>query len=397
MEYKKPSLLHYRIAQVVSWLFSTLIFGRRVARNELRGVKGPFVVVANHQAALDFVNLIGLTSRRMTFVISRAFYSTLPIRKFLDKLGVIPKQQFQTALSDMKRCRAVIDAGEPLVIYPAGLMCEDGLSTPIPAATYKFLKWLNADVYAARTTGAYFVMPKWSGKLRPGKTQMDVYRLFTKEELQTLSLAEIRERTNEALLFDAYREQEILRGQYAGCADIRGLENVLYICPHCGAEFTVVTRGKRTLYCTACGFAAKSDHYGLIRETSAFGTGLRRVSDWSKRCFKAVLSAVQRGETTLSSPVRIHMIDRGVHKFRQAGTGMLMLKKEGFLLRGMIRGEPVELRLSVAGMPTLPFIPGRYLELQNGQETYRCLPKDGQIVMKFVNMVKAFHAMEEEA
>ena len=397
MEYKKPSLLHYRIAQAVSWLFSTLIFGRRVARNELRGVKGPFVVVANHQAALDFVNLIGLTSRRMTFVISRAFYSTLPIRKFLDKLGVIPKQQFQTALSDMKRCRAVIDAGEPLVIYPAGLMCEDGLSTPIPAATYKFLKWLNADVYAARTTGAYFVMPKWSGKLRPGKTQMDVYRLFTKEELQTLSLAEIRERTNEALLFDAYREQEILRGQYAGCADIRGLENVLYICPHCGAEFTVVTRGKRTLYCTACGFAAKSDRYGLIRETSAFGTGLRRVSDWSKRCFKAVLSAVQRGETTLSSPVRIHMIDRGVHKFRQAGTGMLMLTKEGFLLRGMIRGEPVELRLSVAGMPTLPFIPGRYLELQNGQETYRCLPKDGQIVMKFVNMVKAFHAMEEEA
>ena len=34
---------------------------------------------------------------------------------------------------------------------------------------------------------------------------------------------------------------------------------------------------------------------------------------------------------------------------------------------------------------------------QQGQEICRCLPKDGQIVMKFVNMVKAFHAMEEEA
>ena len=396
MEYKKPSLIHYRIAQAVSWVVSTLIFGRRIRRNELRGVKGPFVVVANHQAALDFVNLIGLTSRRMTFVISRAFYSTLPIRRFLDKLGVIPKQQFQTALSDMKRCRAVIDAGEPLVIYPAGLMCEDGLSTPIPGATYKFLRWLNADVYAARTRGAYFVMPKWSGKLRPGRTEMDVYKLFTKEELQTLSLEEIKKRTDEALLFDACREQEKLRAVYAGGDNVRGLENVLYICPHCGGEFTIDARKKNLLRCCACGFAAKSDRYGFLREVSGFGTDVRHVSDWSRKGYEAVLNALRRGEKTLSSPVRIHMIDRGEHKFRLVGAGLLALTEEGFALRGMLRGKPLELRLSINGIPTLPFKPGRHLDIQNGQEIYRCLPRDGRLVMKFINMVKAFHALREE-
>ena len=79
-------------------------------------------------------------------------------------MGVIPKQQFQTTVTDMKNMKAVVEAGQPLVIYPAGLMCEDGLSTPVPKATYKFLKWMNVDVYMARTEGSYFVMPKWSKK-----------------------------------------------------------------------------------------------------------------------------------------------------------------------------------------------------------------------------------------
>jgi len=397
MHYVKPRILHYRIAQAASLLVSALVFRRKLLRNEIKGLCGPFVVIANHGAALDFVNLIGATSQPMSFVISNSFYSTLPIRRFLDKLGVLPKQQFQTTLSDMKRCKAVVDAGEPLVIYPAGLMCEDGISTPIPGATYKFLKWLNVDVYVARTKGAYFVMPKWSGKMRPGRTEMDVYKLFSKEELKALPLEEVKKRTDEALLFDAYREQETLRAVYSGGDNIRGLENVLYVCPHCGGEFTVNSVGKRALRCSACGFAVKSDRYGFLRETSAFGTGLRYVSDWSRKIFNAQLERLRTGkEQMLSSPIRIHMIDRGEQKFRQAGTGVLTLTAEGFTIRGMLRGKPLEFAQSIAGIPTLPFKPGRHLEIQQGQEIYRCLPKEGRLVMKFINMVKGFYALKNE-
>ena len=178
MKYRKPNWFCYRIAQIVSWFVAAVLFRRKILRNEIKGVKGPFVVIANHEAALDFVNLIGTTYRRMTFVISKSFFSTLPIQGFLKKLGVIPKQQFQTSADDLKRMKRVVDAGQPVVIYPAGLMCEDGMSTPIPAATYKFLKWLGVDVYVARTQGTYFVMPKWSKKMRPGRTYIDIYKLF---------------------------------------------------------------------------------------------------------------------------------------------------------------------------------------------------------------------------
>ena len=80
----------YRIAQIVSGFVTRFVFKRKVIRNEIKNIKGPFVVIANHQAAFDFVNLIGITRTPLTFVISNSFYNSLPIKGFMRKLGVIP-------------------------------------------------------------------------------------------------------------------------------------------------------------------------------------------------------------------------------------------------------------------------------------------------------------------
>lgn len=397
MNYVKPSLLHYRVAQAASWCAATFVFQRKILRNEIKGKQGPFVVIANHQAALDFVNLIGATRRPMSFVISNCFYNTLPIKGFLNKMGVIPKQQFQTTANDLKRIKAVIDAGEPVVIYPAGLMCEDGLSTPIPAATYKFLKWLGVDVYVARSRGTYFVMPKWTKGMRPGRTYVDIYKLFSGEELAEASLDEIRERTDAALLFDAYREQEAEPVAYQNNANISGLENVLYMCPHCGAEFTVQLAGESTLRCSACGFGQTSDAYGFLHNSSGVGEEIRYVSDWSRMIYDDLKQKIANGqENVLTARATIQMIDYKKNKFVEVGTGTLRLSGEGFLLEGQCHGEALNLSVSTAGTPTLPFSPGKYLEIQNGKDIYRCVPEDGRLVMKYINMVKGFYELGRE-
>ena len=104
----KPSKLCYAIARLACRPFSARIFKRKFYRNELKGVKGPFVVVANHQTALDFVNLIDASDVPLSFVLSHAFYHTLPIRGFLSRMGVIPKQQFQTAVADLYAMKAAV-------------------------------------------------------------------------------------------------------------------------------------------------------------------------------------------------------------------------------------------------------------------------------------------------
>lgn len=398
MRYKRPNRIFYRFAQFVAWIFSTFIFRRRLLRNELKNRKGPFVVIANHQAALDFVNLIGSIGHPLSFVISNSFYNTLPIKWYLKHMGLIPKQQFQTTAKDLKVMKAVIDAGEGLVIYPAGLMCEDGLSTPIPTATYKFLKWLNTDVYVARSTGTYFVMPKWGKGMRAGRTDLDIFRLFSKEEIANLTEEQIKEKTDAALLFDAYREQEQKRIRYQNGDNIEGLENVLYKCPHCGTEFSIQVTEKNAIYCDECGFRQRSDKMGFLHHDGVVGTEVRYVSDWSRYIYNTIKEDILKDrQTVLSSPISIKTIDYTACKFIPAGTGTLTLSPNAIHLKGEVYGKPIDRTIAISNIPCLPFSPGKYLEVQDGKEIYRCLPENGKLVMKFINMLKIFYEIEHTA
>lgn len=396
MQYKKTNMFFYWVTQIASWLLATFLFRRKILRNELKGVKGPFVVIANHQAALDFVNLIGVTKQPMTFVISKSFFETLPIKGIMEKMGVIPKQQFQTTVSDMKRIKTVIDNGGAIAMYPAGLMCEDGLSTPIPVATYKFLKWLGVDIYVARAKGTYFVTPKWSGKVRPGRTTMDIYRLFSKEELEQASLETVKQKTKEAILFDAYREQETAPVRYWGAEDICGLENVLYKCPHCHMEFTLEATAQDTLSCS-CGYSVRSDEYGFLHNCTQIGPQLRYVSDWSRWIYEQEMQALKKDCEPLFAETDFYMVDGKKCKFIQVGSGSICLQESGFAVRGNFNGEEKAFTVPIATFPSLPFSPGAYLELQDGKDIYRCVLKDGKPVMKFINRVKCFYAMSKGA
>ena len=68
-QYCRPGFFSYLLARIASFFVANIIFCRRFLRNELKSVRGPCVVIANHECALDFVNLIGATRRPMTFVI----------------------------------------------------------------------------------------------------------------------------------------------------------------------------------------------------------------------------------------------------------------------------------------------------------------------------------------
>ena len=79
----------------------------------------------------------------------------------------------------------------------------------------------------AKTCGTYFAMPKWTSGFRPGKTTLDVYKLFSKEDLAGMDIREIWEKTRQALQFDAYREQEQLLVKYQKGDQVQ--ENMLFL------------------------------------------------------------------------------------------------------------------------------------------------------------------------
>ncbi len=394
MRENKQNIFIYRLVQLLSWFAAKLIFRCRLRRNELKGKKGPCVVIANHEASLDFVNLISANRRPMTFVISRSFYDSSSVQWGMRRIGAIPKQQFQTTLKDMRRMKSVIDAGEILVIYPAGLMCEDGRSTPVPTATYQFLKWLRTDVYVARSTGSYFVSPKWTRGFRPGRTYLDIYCLFTAEELVAADVDTVRSRTDAALTFDAYREQEAAMSRYQNGDCIEGLEHVLYLCPHCHREYTLQVTDRSRIECTACGYAERSDSYGFLHLEGEVGEEIRYVSDWSRMIYERERARVLRGEgNALSAETQFQMIDEKKRKFATVGEGQITLTPTTFRVQGQIRGELVDLSVPICDFASLPFRPGKYLEIQQGENIYRCVLKDGRLAMKLINLVKIYYEL----
>ena len=95
MEKNQRNILVYRLVQFLSWIVSTFIFRRKILRNEVKGKKGPFAIIANHQASLDFVNLIGVTRRPITFVISQSIYNSSPVKWFMTRWASSPSSNFK--------------------------------------------------------------------------------------------------------------------------------------------------------------------------------------------------------------------------------------------------------------------------------------------------------------
>ena len=395
---KQNSFL-YGVMKLAANTVAKVKFKREFLRNEIKDKKGPFVVIANHAAALDFVNLIGATKHSMHFVISSSFYQTIPVPGVMPRLGLIPKQQFQTTLSDLRTMKQVIDAGGILVIYPTGLMSDDGTPTPLPAATCKFLKFLATDVYMAKNIGTYFSMPKWrKGGIRGGKTYLDVYKLFDGEALVGADLEDIRVKMEEALDFNAYAEQENYLVKYQNGNNIEGLENVLYMCPHCGREFTVKTRDASVIYCEACGFCERADEYQFLHKEGEVGEEIRYASEWRARTRATLKERVLRGEEgELSVKAEIRMIPEGKHRFETAGEATVTLNKDEFRITGIVRGEEMDVSIETASFATLPYKPGKYIEIQHGSEIYRCLPEDGRLAIKFIDLLYVFHELHTEA
>ena len=84
-------------------------------------------------------------------------------------------------------------------------------------------------------------------------------------------------------------------------------------------------------------------------------------------------------------------------KFTEAGQGAVTLSPAGFNINGTVRGEAADFNVSIANVPSLPFSPGKYIEVQDGANIYRCYLDDGKLVMKYINMIKIFYELDRES
>ena len=386
---RKPNIFVYGLFRFLSKLFAKFKFKLKCTRNDLKGIKGPAIILGNHGTALDFVNLTSVLKQRVNYVISNSYYQTLPFKPIINKVGLIPKQQFQTLPADLKAIKEVIDFNGIVGMYPAGLMTENGKTTPIPKATGKFLKWLNCDIYIAFSFGAYLTSPKWGKVKRKGRTDLEIKKILSKEELNRKTVEEIDQLLNDNLIFDEYKTNKEKKYKFKNGDNLEGLENILYICPNCKKEFTLDVVNKNKLVCNHCGYSVIADEYSQIHSDDLIVSDISDWFTWIEN--KRTQEIIDNPNFTLESKCKIFMLNYKKGKYIESGSGIIKLNNSNFIIEGITNGCNCIKEISYTQFASLPFKSGYNFDIQDGKDIYRISLENGREVIKWVATIRSLH------
>ena len=168
--------------------------------------------------------------------------------------------------------------------------------------------------------------------------------------------------------------------------NIEGLEYVLYQCPKCGKEFVIQSKDTNKLTCIECGYEVYADKYGLLNGNDII---YNSPSEWSrhiKNDFKEFI--INNPEYELYDNVTISIINNKTRKFEVVGSGEVKINKENINLTGRINEQSIDFKFTTSNYPMLPFIPGKQLEIQDGNTIYLLTFENKYKVMKFINFLK---------
>ena len=346
-------------------------------------VASPSIVLVNHGSFVDFAYAGTLIrKKRPNFIVARLYFYKKLVGKFLKRIGCFPKSMFAMDIESAKNCVKVLREGGVLAMMPEARLSTTGKFEDIQEGTYHFLKKSRVPVYSIKIEGDYFAKPKWASKMRRGsyvEAELDI--LFTKDEIETLSIEEIKKRTEQRLYYDEFewiKKHEKLRYKSKKLAE--GLENILVKCPICKEKYTLSTKF-RDITCERCGkIASLNDRYSFTD-----GKPFENFAEWYEWQKSELLAEISEDENySLSSEVELKLPCVGGKNFLYSvGRGVATLTRDALTYVGTLDGENTTLTFPAKDIYRLLFGAGESFELYVGQKIHFFLPTDGRVAVEW--------------
>jgi 1-acyl-sn-glycerol-3-phosphate acyltransferase len=135
---------------------------------------GPFVLAPVHRSNMDTPISSCLTKRRLRFMGKDSLWKKQPGAWILSTLGGFPVSRGTADREALRRCIAVLEAGEPLVLFPEGERKSGPVVQPLfDGAAYVALR-AKAPIVPVGIGGSEAVMPKGSKFIHPHKVHVIV-------------------------------------------------------------------------------------------------------------------------------------------------------------------------------------------------------------------------------
>jgi 1-acyl-sn-glycerol-3-phosphate acyltransferase len=110
----------YRTIRNLLVIISKVLFRLRVEGKENVPAQGAFVLAPVHRSFIDFALVSAVTKRRMRYMGKDSLFTFKPFGALLSALGGFPVHRGAADREALRTSIEVVDAGEPLVIFPEG-------------------------------------------------------------------------------------------------------------------------------------------------------------------------------------------------------------------------------------------------------------------------------------
>ncbi|MCR4617998.1 MAG: hypothetical protein K5669_07420 [Lachnospiraceae bacterium] len=317
------------------------------------GKDEPCLILMNHSSFTD-LQIIGTLFANRQYHIVCTSDGLVGKAGLMRRVGCIPTAKFvidSTLVRDMKYTFDKLKSS--IVMYPEASYSFDGTQTPLPKSISKCLKIMNVPVVIVKTEGAFLRDPLYNNlQKRKADVKATVKYLFSKEDIKKKSNEEIFETLSKELSYDHFKAQHEANICVNEHFRADGLHRVLYKCPCCKTEGSMVGKGV-TITCKECGKVYTLEENGTlsVRQSgqpdsvkNRTGKGdsdfsgvdvceFKYVTDWYAWERECVKKELEEGTYLLDTEVEIKMLV-DTKSIYSVGSGRLKHSKEGFELTG---------------------------------------------------------------
>lgn len=167
------AVLYEAIRGLARFLFK-VVFRLTVEGREHLPTEGPFILAPVHRSNIDFLLVSTLPKQRMRYMGKDSIWKYPTLGRLFTAMGAFPVKRGSADREALRRCIEIIDAGEPLVLFPEGTR----QSGPIVEELFEGAAYIagrtGVPIIPVGIGGSEKAMPKGSKMIRPVKMHIVV-------------------------------------------------------------------------------------------------------------------------------------------------------------------------------------------------------------------------------
>ena len=394
MNVKKPNAFLYFLVYIFVYPFLKICFRLKVDRSGFKMPKGAHIVLSNHFTMVDFlIVMLALYPHRLNAVTAQKYFLNKLLYKFLPTMGCIPKNMFDPDVRSIIAMKTVLNRGDGILLFPEGRCSTSQEYVGMHKSTGKLIKKLGLPVISCYLEGAAICVPHWRKGFRCGRTRVTYRNLFSEEDIQSMSVDEINAAIDARLSGVEGAAPVPVNKPFQTFGSRRlaeGLHQILYFCPKCKMEFTMMTKGCM-IRCTACGNEATMDQEARLTPTPG-SIAEREIPLWYRDQVRHEMQSLSESMQPIVVNVKVRIpspIPGG--GMVESGFGVMTLDPKGWHFDGDISGEQIIKDFPLETIPAMSYDHYDNFQIYYAGDFFMFVPEDVRKCLKYVILTECMY------